>query len=166
MRIFIAAKRRAEADELASRIPGSQVLLTPTAEDQLLAFASGGITTLIGVGGFAVCGYRLPADTAMFIGPGWSEAETFQLRARISRLTPTETQPRALAIGPGTLTGLRDRLGMPIKVGDTLEFDPQEWGGECRFTITWEDGELQHPGSTSDLTQFCTVVETWDGRVL
>lgn len=59
----------------------------------------------------------------------------------------------------GAFTGLHDRNGDPIYLGDKLRFDPQEWGGECVFTIIFHNGELRHPGSISDLSEWCELID-------
>lgn len=60
----------------------------------------------------------------------------------------------------GTDTGLRDRHGFVVCIGDTVEFDPQEWGGECRFTVTYDraTGSLRIPGTASDAERWWTVL--------
>lgn len=56
------------------------------------------------------------------------------------------------------LTPWVDRHGNNIYEGDVLEFDEQEWGGECRFVMEWIDGEWSHNGCHSDLSQWCRVI--------
>ena len=66
-------------------------------------------------------------------------------------------------IGAGIPIGVNDRHGRPIHIGDTLQFDPVEWGGPDKpFTIILADGAIQHPGSTADLTNWCEKVDCWD----
>ena len=57
-----------------------------------------------------------------------------------------------------------DRTGRPIHIGDTLEFDKEEWGGENNvFTITLERGEIvMLGGGANDLEAFCTIIKGWD----
>jgi hypothetical protein len=62
----------------------------------------------------------------------------------------------------GAPIGLRDRLGQPIHIGDTLSFDETVWGGPCTFTIDLEDGEVQMNGGPSDMDQHCEIVREWD----
>lgn len=59
----------------------------------------------------------------------------------------------------GMWIGVNDRHGRRIHLGDTLRFDPQEWGGhiDCEFVIALQEGEIVHPGSPGDLTQWCEV---------
>jgi hypothetical protein len=67
----------------------------------------------------------------------------------------------------GQLTGAKDRHGLEIRIGDTLRFDYDEWNrtasaGEqedCIFTMKYEDGQLVHPGSYSDLARWCEVIK-------
>lgn len=55
--------------------------------------------------------------------------------------------------------GVNDRDGVPIYIGDTLEFDEAEFGSRCIFTITMKDGCIEHPGTTTDLTNWCRVLK-------
>lgn len=65
----------------------------------------------------------------------------------------------------GVPIGANDRNGHPIHIGDTLSFDPKEWGGECIFTIELLKGRLEHPGAVGDLSHWCDVIRYWDGTV-
>lgn len=67
----------------------------------------------------------------------------------------------------GQLTGAQDRHGREIRIGDTLRFDFHEWNRtvtnpedrkECVFVMSYEEGELVHPGVYSDLSQWCEVI--------
>lgn len=55
-----------------------------------------------------------------------------------------------------------DRQGNIIHVGDTLEFDAEEWGVEMTFVVELENGKISHPGSTSDLSDWCTIIKKWN----
>jgi len=61
----------------------------------------------------------------------------------------------------GQDTGLKDSLGNTIHVGDTLVFDPKEWGNDESnvFVVEWEDGQLTGNGALSDWSQWCTVID-------
>lgn len=63
-------------------------------------------------------------------------------------------------LGIGVFIGIYDQQGTPIHIGDTLAFDPQEWGAPIEFTVTLEHGQICHPGATEDLTQWCTVIHS------
>ncbi len=68
---------------------------------------------------------------------------------------------------PGQLTGAFDRNGIEIKIGDKLRFDHDEWNKDreprhyedCTFVMEYSNGQLQHPGSYSDLSQWCEIIE-------
>lgn len=60
--------------------------------------------------------------------------------------------------GIGVHIGVNDRRGRPIKIGDVLKFDPLEWGGRMTFQVVLEDGEISHPGTTLDLSTWCTII--------
>lgn len=62
----------------------------------------------------------------------------------------------------GIRIGVDDCKGNPIHIGDTLRFDELERGEPMTFTITLEQGEIRHPGATSDLTEWCEIVKRWD----
>lgn len=62
----------------------------------------------------------------------------------------------------GNFTGIYDQAGMPIHLGDTLEFDSREWGGVNIFQLLFEDGELSIGFGVGDLTEFCTVIKKWN----
>lgn len=63
----------------------------------------------------------------------------------------------------GVLIDRNDKHGRAIHIGDTLRFDPREWGGDCTFAIELKDGQISHPGSTDDLDQYCEIIRYWDG---
>lgn len=62
----------------------------------------------------------------------------------------------------GLQTPFVDRNGSKINVGDTLVFDPIEWGSEYTFKIEFDrdDGEMLFP-SKNDLADWCTIVKKW-----
>jgi len=62
----------------------------------------------------------------------------------------------------GIRIGVDDRKGNPIHIGDTLSFDAREWGEPMTFMVTLEQGEIRHPGSTGDLSEWCEIVRKWD----
>ncbi len=64
--------------------------------------------------------------------------------------------------GLGVPIGVNDSDGRPIHIGDTLDFDEHEWGSPCEFVIRLENGEIQHPGCTSDLKNWCRIVKPWN----
>lgn len=65
----------------------------------------------------------------------------------------------------GMPLGIKDRNGVPIHVGDTLEFDKEEFGRECIFEMEWdkENCEPSHPGARGDLSEWCRVIKHHDG---
>lgn len=60
----------------------------------------------------------------------------------------------------GQDTGLKDRNGRSVLVGDTIEFDEKEWGGPCRFEVKFEDGAIRVPGTLDDARSWWTVVDS------
>ena len=63
----------------------------------------------------------------------------------------------------GVPIGVCDRNGNPLHIGDTLKFDAREWGDDhCVFEIRLEKGQIVHPGTTSDLSNWCDLVRRWD----
>lgn len=60
----------------------------------------------------------------------------------------------------GLDTGIKDRNGNPVHLGDVLEFDEREWGGKHIFTIEFEEGELNT--IPSDVSEWCTIVKKWN----
>lgn len=64
----------------------------------------------------------------------------------------------------GLYTGLSDCHGNPVHLGDTLEFDPNEWGNSDRnkFVIGFSDGELDCLGTPGDISEWCTIIKKWD----
>ena len=64
-------------------------------------------------------------------------------------------------LGTGQYIGVNDCQGNRIHIGDTLEFDEKEFGEKCVFVVELKDGTIQHPGATSDLTNWCTVINSW-----
>src|SRR5688500_13556602 len=62
---------------------------------------------------------------------------------------------------PGMFTGLYDRMGQPIHIGDTVRFDPKEWGNDETnvFVVRFEKGELQVNGTPFDMHQWCEVIQ-------
>lgn len=65
----------------------------------------------------------------------------------------------------GVPIGATDKHGVPVHIGDTVEFDEREFGGPCRFVIELRDGEIVHPGATGDLRSWCTVLKPACGDV-
>ncbi len=79
-------------------------------------------------------------------------------------MSNTETAARSAM---GVPIGVCDRNGNPLHIGDTLKFDPREWGDDCCvFEIKLENGEIVHPGTTSDLSNWCDLVRRWDGTAI
>lgn len=54
--------------------------------------------------------------------------------------------------------GIADRNGKQIYLGDTLQFDPEEWGGECEFVIEIKEGQIVGKGTPDDWNNYCAVV--------
>ena len=66
----------------------------------------------------------------------------------------------------GTKTKIKDCEGHPIYIGDTLSFDPYEWGGENIFVLEFDEDEcrLGIGFPISDLTEWCKIIKTWNNR--
>lgn len=62
----------------------------------------------------------------------------------------------------GYWTGLYDRNRRKIHIGDTIEFDPSEWGGPNSTVVEFKDGELNMPGAISEASEWCTVTVRYD----
>lgn len=63
----------------------------------------------------------------------------------------------------GLFTGLQDCNGADIHIGDTLEFNRREWGGDNNtFVVEFYAGELHILGSVEDLSNWCTVIKKWN----
>lgn len=62
----------------------------------------------------------------------------------------------------GYWTGLYDRKGQKVHIGDTLEFDQAEWGGPNSCVVEFKDGELDVPGCPSEVSEWCTVIQRYD----
>ena len=58
----------------------------------------------------------------------------------------------------GFWTGLRDRNGRKVHIGDTLEFDPAEWGGDNETVVKFENGELNVLGGVSAVAEWSVVI--------
>jgi len=65
-------------------------------------------------------------------------------------------------IGVGLCIDKNDSDGNPIHIGDTLEFNEEEWGSKCIFQIILSDGKIQHPGTTDDLSSFCRIIRKFN----
>jgi hypothetical protein len=66
---------------------------------------------------------------------------------------------------PGLNTGLKDRNGVEVHLGDTLSFDPKEWGSEFVWVLAFEDGELNGCSAvTTDIPEWCDVIKKWDAE--
>lgn len=77
--------------------------------------------------------------------------------------------------GRGVPIGVNDRNGKSIHIGDRLLFDSDEWyrntrafgkpdGPPMEFTIELRDGQIQHPGATGDLSNWCEIIQPWDAK--
>jgi hypothetical protein len=61
----------------------------------------------------------------------------------------------------GQWTGLYDKHGKEICIGDTMKFDRVEWGSDDNeFIVEWERGELLVNGTIGDLSSWCEVVRS------
>jgi hypothetical protein len=66
-------------------------------------------------------------------------------------------------LGAGVYIGILDQEGSKIHIGDTLSFDPKEWGGPYEFVIEITRGEISLPGGgPSDVTEWCTIIKKYD----
>lgn len=64
----------------------------------------------------------------------------------------------------GTPIGLNDKHGNPVHIGDTLRFDPYEWGNSTNneFVVTLVEGEIQMNGGPSDIPSWCEIIKRWN----
>ena len=62
----------------------------------------------------------------------------------------------------GLWTGLLDRNGRKVHIGDTIEFDPDEWGGDNETIVQFEDGELNVLGGISGVTDWSVVTKGYN----
>lgn len=73
------------------------------------------------------------------------------------------TSPRGMFMGTvGLDTGIKDKHGRAIRIGDRLRFDPDEWGGsadnEAVVEYNVEQGQLECMGVPSEWPTYCEVV--------
>lgn len=70
--------------------------------------------------------------------------------------------PRGLFMGTAGLdTGIKDKHGRAIHIGDRLRFDRDEWGGDDNEAVVFYDaksGELGCLGLPSEWPEYCEVV--------
>lgn len=63
----------------------------------------------------------------------------------------------------GNFTGLLDKNGRRIYIGDKMRFLEREWGSaDNEFTVSFAHGELQILGTIENLSEFCEVIEEVD----
>ena len=83
--------------------------------------------------------------------------ERTRLRKEIERLQSiVDNLPHGVPIG------VNDRHGNPIHIGDTLKFCGEEWDGPMKFVVSLAWGQIDHPGATSDLSNWCEIIESWN----
>lgn len=63
----------------------------------------------------------------------------------------------------GIWTGMVDTNGDRVNFGDTLEFDPREWGNDVTntFVVDLVNGDTICLGSTSSLAEHCTIIKRY-----
>lgn len=70
----------------------------------------------------------------------------------------------------GLNTGLKDRNGIPIHLGDTIHFIGKEWGDKEQEGKTWiiqfSEGELKIYGSLLNITDYCIIKKKWNDSTL
>lgn len=66
------------------------------------------------------------------------------------------------AMTKGMPIGVTDANGVPICVGDTLRFDPVEWGSDCEFVIQVRNGAIVGNGCQSDWRNWCSIVKRFN----
>lgn len=80
----------------------------------------------------------------------------------------------ATATATGIYIGLEDRNGTPVHIGDTLEFDYEEWWsnappgkrplGPVLTKVELIDGEITCNGGVGSIRDWCTVVKRFKVR--
>ena len=101
------------------------------------------------------------AVLARALPAGWTMN---RLRLAVGKENDVEVVAKAEPVGLGVPIGVNDAAGRPIHIGDTLDFEEREYGCPCRFTIELNEGSIQHPGVTSDLSEFCEIAIPWDAK--
>ena len=92
------------------------------------------------------------------LGEGRISGEEIIAHDIATRLRKNLTQNSAV----GMPIDANDKNGNPICVGDTLDFDEKEWGGEFKpEQILIENCEVLYSGSYHDFSQYRQIVKKW-----
>lgn len=79
-----------------------------------------------------------------------------ELKAQLAEAQEKLAAVKEYADFTGCYTGITDQNGNKVYFGDTLDFDPAEWGAPFRFSVEYDPSNVTR---AHDIKAWCTKVE-------